>query len=729
VIRRFLFWALYPLAVVALVLSSPGSARAANNDEDVELLVTSVLEGEYNNSQYKEALEKIQLAQQACEGKTSCSPKTRAKVYVALGTILAGGFKKTREAKDAFVIALREDPTIGLFGDYQSPDAQRAFNEARTVAKGSSGNEEQEDSERKLKKYPGGGRAPSGWLEAEAYFYFREAVISEKEREWLDCAYYAQASLSVETRPTTRFLAATCEERAGLWIEALADYQAVADIGRKTGGTDIGRQARARIKALRERVPKIIIRKPQRAENLVVKMNGDEVPPKKIGGEIWVNPGQRTITATGKVDGQELEFEQSIELAEFETASIEIKLAPKGARGDAAIIRCMAQAFTRAEFANCIGASLGGKGSGLNFSAGFEFSAYHDSDHADAMTPTLSFSVESPTSGWGAGGAFLVDVVSTASTDIVATASPPVQEKRYAPSLGGHKKFGSWDVGLHTAASIEPDYLATGGGGSLSIELAQKTITPSLGYDFGYDIQGRSGTPYSTFSEPLVRHALDAGLGIVIDKATFLALSGTGVVELGDSSKPYRYIPMFSPEIAPTIKRGTSIQSINRVRLPERVLEQTPTDRERWALAGRIAHRFASSTIRFEERLYIDNWGLKASTTDAIFFYDVSPTMRLWPHIRVNAQTGVDFWKVAYTSTYDSAKNTLTVPALRSGDRELGPLITGTVGLGGRFALGEDRTWSITAAGEFVYTRFLDHLFIQERFGYFGKTVLEVDFE
>lgn len=725
-IRRFLSWALYSLALAAFVLSSPNLARAATNDEDVELLVTSVLDGEYANSQFKEALEKIELAKQACEGKTSCSPKTRAKVYIALGTILAGGFKKTREAKDAFVIALREDPTVGLFGDYQSPDAQRAFNDARTVAKGSSGNEEQEDSDRKLKKYPGGGRPPSGWLEAEAYFYFREAVLSEKDREWLDCAYYAQASLSVETRPTTRYLAATCEERAGLWIEALADYQAVADAGRKTGGTDIGRQARDRIKALRERVPKLIIRKPTNAQNLVVKMNDDEVTPKRLGGEIWVNPGERTITATGKVDGQELEFEQSVDLAEFETATIEIKLAPKGTRGDAAIIRCMAQAFTRAEFANCIASSLG-KGSALNFTAGFEFSAYHDSDHADAITPTLSLSVESPTSGWGAGGAFLVDVVSTASTDVVASASPPIQEIRYAPSLGGHKKIGGFDVGLHSGASIEPDYLALGGGASVAMELAQKSLTPSIGYDFGYDIQGRSGTPYSTFSEPLIHHAIDAGLGIVIDKATFLALSFTGVLELGDSSKPYRYIPMFRPEDVPNIKPGTSIQSVHRIRLNQRVIEQTPNDRERWAIAGRIAHRFASSTIRFEERLYTDSWGLKASTTDANFFYDVSPTMRVWPHVRVNVQTGVDFWKLAYSSQFSNS--TLQVPTLRTGDRELGPLVTGTGGLGGRFALGADRNWGLTVAGEFVYTRFLDHLFIKERFGYFGKTVIEVDFE
>jgi hypothetical protein len=184
---------------------------------------------------------------------------------------------------------------------------------------------------------------------------------------------------------------------------------------------------------------------------------------------------------------------------------------------------------------------------------------------------------------------------------------------------------------------------------------------------------------------------------------------------------------MFDPAVVGSLNAGDSIATVHSLRLPERVLEQTPVDRQRWALAGRIAHRFASSTIRFEERLYIDNWGTKATTTDSTYFYDLSPTFRVWPHARFHAQTGVSFWKLAYTAQWNSG--VLTVPALRTGDRELGPLMTGTGGLGTRLAFGPDNTWGLTIAADFVYTRFLDHLFIKQRFGYFGKTVFEVAFE
>ena len=41
-----------------------------------------------------------------------------------------------------------------------------------------------------------------------------------------------------------------------------------------------------------------------------------------------------------------------------------------------------------------------------------------------------------------------------------------------------------------------------------------------------------------------------------------------------------------------------------------------------------------NATIRVEERLYIDNWGLKASTTDVKYLIDLSERIRIWPHLR-----------------------------------------------------------------------------------------------
>jgi hypothetical protein len=215
----------------------------------------------------------------------------------------------------------------------------------------------------------------------------------------------------------------------------------------------------------------------------------------------------------------------------------------------------------------------------------------------------------------------------------------------------------------------------------------------------------------------------------IVDKATFVSTSLTAVLESGDSSKPYRYIPAFAPEIVPLVPPGLSVEGVAEARLSERMLEQVPMSRQRWAVAARAARRFSSSTLRAEERLYIDSWGLKASTTDAKYLVDVTDTMRLWPHLRFHAQSGVDFWQLAYPVTRDPATNSLKVPALRAGDRELGPMISVTFGGGARLGFGEKKEFGLTLTADVIYSRFLNHLYILQRFGYFGATTLEVEFE
>ena len=738
---RFRFLA---LALLLCLLVSASPSLAGSNDKEVTELLTGTLADESSVTASPDAaLETLAFAKQACEG-TSCSAKVRAQVYIAIGTVLAAGKKKPGEAKEAFLLALKEDPNATLFPNLKTPEVTKAFDAAKKAASGggtsdgaggggggtsSPSKPAPAEALKPRKEYPGNVKPGRGWKTGEGYFFYQEAVASEGARDWADCAAYAQASLAAESRVTTRYLAASCEERAGLWIEAQSDYQIVADTGGAAGLRNVASQANAKAEELAQKIPKIILRKPAKATALVVKMNDVEIPPEKLGGEIWVNPGQRAIFAKGKVDGVDGEFEQVVDIQEFETVSVDIKLLPPGARlKDATVLKCMAQAKTPDEFARCVGS--GESRTSLNYGAAIEFSYYHDSNFTDVSTPAVLAKVESPTGGWGANASFLVDVVTTASADIIANASPRWTEVRYVPAIGGHKKFGDVDITLGGGASIEPDYVSAGGSVGASIELRQKTVTPAISYGFGYDISGRAGTSYSVFGRPITRHSVDTSVTIVMDKATFLTPSFTAVFESGDSSKPYRYIPVFSQDIADQINAGLAgltPEAVNTYRLGFRPLEQLPLTRQRYALAARLAHRFTASTLRLEERLYVDSWGLKASTTDGRFIVDATKDLRAWPHVRVHVQEGVDFWKLAYV-----AKRTptgLEVPYYRTGDRELGPMFALTLGGGGRLAFGAEKNWGISATFDFVYTRFLDHLYILQRFGYFGAMTLEVEFD
>lgn len=719
--RAALLAAVFVFACVAFTqraFAQPVDTSA--NDAEVEVLVQSVFESEYPKKQYVEALEKLQLASTVCQ-EGSCSAKVRARVLVGVATVLAGGLKQEKDAIEVFRIAIQEDPRVGLIKGFDKGPIKGAWEKARKGQK--EPGPAVPESERK--KYPGGMRAPRGWKTAEGYFYYQEALKEQDDRSWGLCVGYASDSLGAEDRVGTKLLRAQCADQGGKWVQALADYEVVSEQAPALGMNDAGKTSKARFDELKGKVPKLILRPPAKVDALEVLLDGDRVPNDKLGGELWADPGQRRITASGKVGDQSVSFERDVTLDEGTSTTIDIKLVPKDSRiTDNRILKCLEQSKSREELAKCIGE---GTGSAINVGITVEVSGYIDTDDTEVISPAIAANVESPTDGWGFGGSFLVDVVSTASTDIVATASPRWTETRYVPALNGFKKFDIWKVGLGVGASIEPDYLSIAAGINASVDLADKRVTPSLAYGFGYDIQGRAGTSFDTFSTKIYQNSVDAGVSIVADKSTVVTGGVTAIFQTGDTSKPYRYVPMFDPEIAPLIPIGLAKEEVDRVRNGERVLEQLPTDRQRYAIYGRVAHRLESSTFRIDERLYIDTWGVKASTTDSMWLFDVDPHVRIWPHVRAHLQTGADFWQLAYASRRTTAG--LELPNVRTGDRELGPLISFAGGGGARFAMGDEKNWALGFNADALYTRYLNHLFILERWGFFGAITAEVDIE
>ncbi len=359
-------------------------------------------------------------------------------------------------------------------------------------------------------------------------------------------------------------------------------------------------------------------------------------------------------------------------------------------------------------------------GSDLAFKVESEISAYKDSDATNVLTPGIRLDLEGVTEGWGIGAGLLVDVVTAASADIVATASPKWTDIRYVPALDGRFKVSDVTVSLGGGASIESDYIAGSGSVGVAVDLEEKTISPAFSYGFGYDVAGRRGTPYSVYKLELQRHALTAAVTFVVNKSTIFVPTLSGVVEVGDQEKPYRYLPTF--EESAVIAGGASIEEVDLARTSVRLSESSPDLRHRYAGSALVAHRFGPATIRVEERLYGDSWFLLASTTDVLLPVDASPTVRVWPHARFHAQKGVSFWSSTYRVRLDDAQNVLTAPQLRVGDRELGPMIAAT--LGGGIRLGSESV-GVSFSADAIYTRFLDHLFVQDRIAGFGVATID----
>jgi hypothetical protein len=376
-----------------------------------------------------------------------------------------------------------------------------------------------------------------------------------------------------------------------------------------------------------------------------------------------------------------------------------------------------------AAFVADVRAQEASKKSNLDEHFALEYGQYADTDHVFVETPSISGTVSDPIRGWSVGGQYLVDVVSAASVDIVSTASRRWTEVRQEGGVQASYKPETFGAQANATVSDEPDYLSLSAGGAITQDLANKNATWLLGYAYGHDVAGRSGTPFSVFSHVIARNAFTGTLTLVLSPSTIATFIGDVILENGDQSKPYRYIPLFAP--GTQVPLGAPIDLVNSLRVSARPLEQLPLSRTRYALTARLAHRMRLATLRLEERGYADSWLMFATTTDARLLFDLGTRVEMGPHLRLHAQSAVDFWQRAYV--YGPG---FQYPALRTGDRELGPLINGTAGGSIRIGIGSDQTptsWVLGFDLNATTTQYLDDLYITNRISAIGGVTLETD--
>jgi hypothetical protein len=375
-------------------------------------------------------------------------------------------------------------------------------------------------------------------------------------------------------------------------------------------------------------------------------------------------------------------------------------------------------------------AAVGEQGGRTTIRASAEVGSYADTDAVLVASPSVAGSVSDDVAGWSVNGRYLVDAVSAASVDIVSSASPHWFEYRHVGSLGVDYKPGGAGISASGTVSREPDYLSMSGGGTFSFELLDKNLTPYLGGSYGHDDVGRTGMPRADWKS-LQRVGLQAGATFVVDRSTIANLAFDATLERGYLAKPYRYIPLFDASVSAGIPAGASGDLVNRRSAAFRPAEELPDARDRFALTGKIAHRFdLPATLRLDERLYRDSWALIASTTEAHFMLDLGARFIVLLHGRFHAQTGVSFWQRAYRAPIGPDQR-LQIPQYRAGERELSPLEEITGGAGFRWRLTRDprRSWALSIQLDEMRARYFDALYITSRMSLFGVVVLEAEIQ
>jgi len=366
-------------------------------------------------------------------------------------------------------------------------------------------------------------------------------------------------------------------------------------------------------------------------------------------------------------------------------------------------------------------------GGGPSARASTEVSAYTDTDAVHVLSPTVSGAVMDDVAGWSIGASYLVDAVSAASVDIVSTASNHWDERRHVGAGSVNFKAGPVPVALSGGFSSEPDYLSLGGGGVISLELAEKNVIPFIGGAYGHDLVGRTGDPMDAWQE-LNKVSIKAGVTFVVNRSTIASLSFDEILERGYLAKPYRYLPVVAPGVGAQVPAGASVDLVKSLN-EYSVAENVPRERNRSALAGRLAVRTGIATFRGDQRLYYDNWGMLATTTDVHEYIDLGSRVVVWPHLRAHFQRGVFFWQ-RIVEQIPNPIGPAGIPTYRAGDRELGPLYTLTGGFGFKVRLNADlkAPWTLNVQLDGIYTRYADAVYISERRALFGALGLEAMF-
>jgi len=701
----------FVLGVLLFVLAPV--ARAAGEDGAVHDAVQQILAEDFPGNL---AAGKRKLLEQLSTClKRGCSGAVKGEVHVALG-MFAAQQGQGEEAKQQFKSAVAADPGAKLPDKGVTPAARAAWDEAKGTSSTAPVEEE--------------GIAATVPL-------IREALRADQEGRLNDCIEKDKQALKIDDSQRTRLHLASCEARAGKLVDALKNAERALKMAIQKRDTNVTRIARQRTEELLERIPHVTFVPPSGVQSLQVTFDERPVPNEALTKKFSVDPGKHRVVATGLVNGFTAQFDEEYDIKEREFLRVTITLKPPAndfiTPGQ---IKCMLAAKSQEEVQKCLPQNQ----KSLVVRVAGDMSGYTDTNSVAVYTPAINASLVSPTAGWNLGGNFLVDAVSAASPDIVASASPPFTEYRYAGGVTGGYKPGLYGAQASLSTSSSPDYVSYTAGGRVTAELFEKRVTPTIGYAYSYDRVGRGPNNYLNDFNPLKgyihTHEIEAGVTFILSPTALLVVGGTVSIERGDGSQPYRYIATFDPEfVAPFVPSGATVDLVNRTRLPVKPLEQLPTERDRFAVGFRYNKRLDRATLRIEQRFYNDTWGMKASSTDGRYMLDLSRTLRVWPHLRFHGQTDTNFYNLAYTAVLPPpgapGGGQIVVPLYRTGDRELSPLITATAGGGIRLNLGEPEgevKYGIMFVGDIMYTRYLKALYVTARTAVYGSIGFDVEF-
>jgi hypothetical protein len=279
---------------------------------------------------------------------------------------------------------------------------------------------------------------------------------------------------------------------------------------------------------------------------------------------------------------------------------------------------------------------------------------------------------------------YYVDMVSSASIDVKATASP-YKEERTETSLSATYLRGKMLFDLAYSQSDENDYRARSAHIDISQDVFGDLTTISMGFSRGWDEVSKNGDP-AFAARSVDRWHYRLGLTQILSKSLLANLSFETITDEGYLGNPYRSVRyadgaggyLYQPELYPRTRTSNAIALRALYYLPYR------------------------AALRMEYRYFTDTWGIDAHSGELGYVHPLKNDWTLEFKYRYYAQNRADFYSDLFP--YADAQNFL------ARDKELSSFASHTFGVGASYEF--KRGWGFIDRSSISLQ--VDHI----RFGY-----------
>jgi len=259
---------------------------------------------------------------------------------------------------------------------------------------------------------------------------------------------------------------------------------------------------------------------------------------------------------------------------------------------------------------------------------------------------------------------YYVDMVSSASIDVITTASPYEEERtQYSLSVDALRGKTSYSAGYSN--SEESDYEANTAYLSLSQDLFGDLTTISMGFSRGWDtvrqrdVDGSGVDP--NFEERTDRRTYTLGLTQVLTKNMILGGSYEVITDEGFLNNPYR-----------------TVRYLDEVGVVARQDERYPRTRTSNSFSVRTRYHLPyRAAVSGQYRFFTDTWGILAHTGELGYTHPWGSRWIFDGKLRYYTQEAADFYSDLFPR--QDALNFL------ARDKELSTFVSSSVGLGASY--------------------------------------------